>query len=373
MLLCASTKADQFVANPYRSRLRYGHTYEFCLRIRLTASYLHQFRMTALLCTRHNIYLKINTSFSITFILLLFFALSLRAQSDTRTISREEYIRTYKPLAISKMREFGIPASIALAQALIESNNGNSVLARSANNHFGIKCHEWTGESFRWDDDEKQECFRKYASVEDSYYDHSLFLTRRPRYAGLFGLEITDYQAWAHGLRRAGYATNPNYPQMLIRVIEENRLYELDYDALHEPVLADAPLDEEIQVHFQDVQFTEVGPAINGRKLYLNNRRLLVIARSDDTYFKVANDFGLSLARICHINDTEPGRQLQAGAPVYIEHKRRRSRIPAHMTQPKETMHEIAQQFGVRLGSLYRLNAMLPGTQPEPGQEIRLR
>lgn len=329
--------------------------------------------MTVFSCNRLCNYLKTCKFLPLITIFLQLFLESLSAQADARIITREEYIRTYKPLVISKMREFRIPASIAMAQAIVESNNGNSVLALSANNHFGIKCHDWTGATFRWDDDEKQECFRKYASVEESFYDHSLFLTHRPRYAGLFELEITDYHAWAHGLRRAGYATNPNYPQMLIRIIEESRLYEFDYEALHEPVIADAYPGEEVHVHITEVQFTEFGLGPNGRKLYLNNRRLLVTAGSDDTYFKIANDLGISLKKIIQFNDAEPGDQLKPGAPVYIKHKRRRSKVPAHVVQPQETMHEISQQSGVRLGSLYRLNAMLPGTQPFPGQEIRLR
>lgn len=287
-----------------------------------------------------------------------------------RNISREEYIELYKPVVKQKMADFGIPASIAMAQAIVESGNGNSILAREANNHFGIKCHEWTGSSFRWDDDEKNECFRKYLSAEESFHDHSLFLTRRPRYSGLFELDITDYKAWAHGLRRAGYATNPQYAYMLIRIIDENRLYELDREVIHGPVLAEKLFDDHI---YADAAFTEYGPGPNGRTLFINNRRLFVFARPDDTYFKVANDFDIHLAKLFRLNDVEPGHRLTEGSLVYIEPKRRRSSTRFHLVQENESMHGISQRYGVRLRNLYRFNNMIEGSQPPAGTQIKLR
>ena len=144
-------------------------------------------------------------------------------------ITVEEYISLYKDLAIKEMKTYRIPASVTLAQGILESENGNSPLALEANNHFGIKCHkEWTGKTYIYDDDIKDECFRKYIKVEDSYRDHSEFLTTRDRYKSLFDLDITDYKGWAYGLKEAGYATNPRYPEILIRIIEENGLMELD-------------------------------------------------------------------------------------------------------------------------------------------------
>lgn len=297
----------------------------------------------------------------------------VHAQNGIGTISREEYIRMYKPLVMVKMRDFGIPASVAMAQAIIESNSGNSELAKNANNHFGIKCHDWTGPVFRWDDDEKNECFRKYVSAEESFYDHSLFLTYRPRYAALFELDITDYKAWAHGLRRSGYATNPHYPQLLIKMIEENRLYEIDEEVLHGPVLAGADdKPDEIQP-LHAVSFSEFGPGPGHRTLYLMNRRLFIFADADDTYFKIANDFNIQMSKLFHINDAEPGTQVRQGSPVFIEAKRRRSKIPVHEVKIRESMHDIAQNYGIRLKSLYRMNNMLPGDQPVAGQQIKLR
>lgn len=140
------------------------------------------------------------------------------------------YIDTYKQYAMDDMLQYGIPASIKLAQGILESGSGRGSLSIRANNHFGIKCHDWTGESVRHDDDELQECFRKYSHVKYSYRDHSLFLTQRSRYRPLFSLEKDDYKGWARGLRRAGYATDPKYPEKLINLIERYQLYR--YDAM---------------------------------------------------------------------------------------------------------------------------------------------
>lgn len=163
-------------------------------------------------------------------IALLVFSLQIFGNEDVKTvITANDYISTYKSKAVKEMLLYKIPASIILGQGMLESGNGNSNLARNAKNHFGIKCHkEWTGPTFIMDDDEKNECFRKYDDVQDSYTDHSMFLTSRPRYASLFTLPKNDYTAWAKGLKSAGYATHPRYAEMLIEVIEKNRLYELD-------------------------------------------------------------------------------------------------------------------------------------------------
>ena len=158
-------------------------------------------------------------------LLFLFAAFALGAQN----LTREQYIKKYKDIAIRQMYRHNIPASIILAQACLESSDGNSTLAKKANNHFGIKCHDgWKGKKIRHDDDARNECFRKYKKVEDSFNDHSNFLCSRTRYASLFDLPLTDYKAWAHGLKAAGYATNPKYAQLLINIIEEYELYKYD-------------------------------------------------------------------------------------------------------------------------------------------------
>jgi hypothetical protein len=315
--------------------------------------------------------LRISATLLISFFLLT--SIYSIAQQPQRQITRAEYIEMYKPVVMQKMRDFGIPASIAMAQAIVESGNGNSPLAVNANNHFGIKCHEWTGATYRWDDDEKNECFRKYVAAEESFHDHSLFLTRRPRYAGLFELDISDYRAWAHGLRSAGYATNPQYAHMLIRIIEENSLYELDREVLHSPEVAEV-YEETFDDHvYSSTEYTEFGPGPNHRTLFLNNRRLFVFARPDDTYFKIANDFDMNLAKIHRINDIDADKQLRPGALVFIEHKRLRSAIATHQASANETIHDISQRYGIRLRNLYRYNNMAEGSEPRPGQTIRLR
>ena len=145
-----------------------------------------------------------------------FFLFSQYTESDIFN-----YIETYKEIAINKMVEYRIPASITLAQGIFESACGTSRLATEANNHFGIKCHkEWEGDTIKHNDDELQECFRKYLKPEESYNDHSLFLISRPRYAKLFTLDVMDYPGWARGLKTAGYATNPQYADKLISLIE---------------------------------------------------------------------------------------------------------------------------------------------------------
>ena len=164
----------------------------------------------------------------------MFLALTLTANAQRMTT--EEYIAQYKDVAIKKMREYKIPASITLAQGILESGSGNSRLARKANNHFGIKCHkEWHGKKFYMDDDEKHECFRKYPKAADSYRDHSKFLTQRGRYTFLFQYDITDYKKWAYGLKKAGYATNPKYPRLLIKIIEKYHLDQCDKEELGKP------------------------------------------------------------------------------------------------------------------------------------------
>jgi hypothetical protein len=306
-------------------------------------------------------------------ILLLLINSLLLAQKSRNELTREEYIAMHKPLVMEKMVEFGIPASIAMAQAIVESGNGNSELARRANNHFGIKCHEWTGQTFIWDDDEKNECFRKYRSAKESFHDHSLFLTRRPRYASLFDLDITDYKAWAHGLRSAGYATNQQYAAMLIRIIEENRLHEIDQEVIRGPVLATIK-EPEFDDHVYAVpKYPEFGSGPSDRVLFLNNRRLFVFARPGDTYFTIANDFNMHPDKLRRLNDVEAESELKPGALVFTEHKRRRSGTDTHIAVLNETMHHISQIYGIRLRNLLRINNMEPGQEPFTGDVIKLR
>ncbi len=294
---------------------------------------------------------------------MLVFACGLLAQPSERKNTPTDYITKYKDDAVREMQLYRVPASITLAQGMLESDNGNSALAVYANNHFGIKCHtDWKGDSYHQDDDEKHECFRKYPSVYDSYVDHSQFLKNRQRYAGLFELKITDYKGWARGLKAAGYATDPRYADRLIDIIERNKLYE--YDKLESLPSASSPKPNAGQVT----------SAINGRQVFLNNDIKYVIVKADDTFSKIANDLNMGVWQLYKYNDMTSSTALQAGMLLYIQPKRRRAEsAETHTLKPGETMHDISQRYGIRLKSLYKLNRLEYGTIPKSGEVLHLR
>ncbi|MEZ5071931.1 MAG: glucosaminidase domain-containing protein, partial [Bacteroidales bacterium] len=226
----------------------------------------------------------------------------------SKDMTREYYIETYAELAMKEMQRTGIPASITLAQGCLESDNGNSRLAVKANNHFGIKCHDWEGESIRHDDDARNECFRSYPTAYDSYVDHSLFLSTKPRYASLFELKPDDYKGWARGLKKAGYATAPDYAGLLIKIIEEN---ELDrYDGL---VLAGG------HPHWPK---PGEGPGANaylaGREVRVNNGIEYILAQPGDTPEGLRKELGLYKNEIVRYNEMSRGERLEAGQIVYL-------------------------------------------------------
>ncbi len=316
----------------------------------------------------------------IIFIILL--GLTLPSAFSQR-MSREEYIEKYRDFAIEKMHEFRIPASITLAQGILESGSGNSRLAKKANNHFGIKCHsDWNGKTFREDDDERRECFRKYKKAEDSYRDHSYFLTKRGRYSDLFKLEITDYKGWAYGLKKAGYATNPKYPQLLIKIIEDNKLYQYDRDLPRadntKPMAADAT-DSKIVMNTKRVFFpdnaslTPVETAGNKRKIYENNRRKFILARKDDDFWKIADEFGIYSWQVYKYNELDKNDSLVEGQMLYLEKKRNRAEEEYHIVRENENMYSISQKYGIKLRKLYKHNDMEEGIQPRVGQRLVLR
>lgn len=312
--------------------------------------------------------LKNFTGIILAFLCFLKFAVS---QAPSRPMTREEYVARYKNLAIEEMNIHGIPASIKLAQAILESGSGNSWLAREANNHFGIKCHEWRGESVRMDDDAPYECFRKYSSVEQSYKDHSIFLTTRPRYAFLFELDITDYRGWAHGLKKAGYATNPNYAELLIKIIEDLHLNELD---VPKPPLAsrfsEDTLTEETSISGESDAYP---PGRGKRHIFTNNSRKYIIARKGDTFYSLAREFNIYSFQIWKYNELSRHDQLKEGEIVYLEKKRNKAEVPFHVVSKGETMRSISQFYGIRLKALYRYNRMKPGDEPKSGQVLWLQ
>ena len=259
------------------------------------------------------------------------------AQEQTK-MSAQEYIARFAPLAVEQQTLYGIPASITLAQGLLESANGNSRLARQANNHFGIKCgSSWNGASIRHDDDALQECFRAYDSVEESYIDHSLILSERKWYRPLFDLDPKDYVAWAHGLKKAGYATNPRYAELLIGIIERYELHRYDNALLADYVAAPAPQPEEEAAEMAEKGVTIVeevvaGPVrvdidtytvavaeVGGYGIFSEGGRRYVVATSGDNLARVASAVGLSARRLRAINGLSKEHTIISGERIYLE------------------------------------------------------
>ena len=294
--------------------------------------------------------------------LLMVFSITVLAQPAEYKTTREEYIMRFKDDAISEMLMHGVPASITLAQGMLESDNGNSALATYANNHFGIKCHKgWEGLTYMADDDQKNECFRKYASVLDSYSDHSNFLKFRPRYAFLFELKNTDYKSWAQGLKDAGYATDPKYPERLIKIIEANNLYQYDNQQ------ALAKITPVIATKYAKI----TSPALN--KIMLFNNIKYLIVKKGDTFFKIASDYDIEPRQLRKYNDLSKEDKLMPGQKLYLQPKRKRGVEEFHMVQKGETMYSISQLQGVKLKQLYKKNLLKPGEEPKVGDKLWLR
>ena len=301
-------------------------------------------------------------------ILIIYSGLCSFGQSHRRKISREEYIKMYKDIAIQEMVIYNIPASITLAQGILESGSGNSTLATQANNHFGIKCHKgWDGPSIKFDDDKKRECFRKYDQPYDSYKDHSFFLSRRSRYLFLFDLEITDYKGWAKGLKKAGYATNPKYAVLLIKIIEENNLQR--FDLMDGSYIAVNQYPNEIP---QDISKSYEAFAVgkNDRQIFTNNGKKFIFARKDDNFHKIAQDFNIYTFQIYKYNELKKKDKFKEGQMVYLEKKRNKAKMPFHKVKPGETMYSISQLYGIKLKQLYKKNRMKPGTKPLTWQKL---
>ncbi len=278
---------------------------------------------------------------------------------NAQTNVRQDYVMKYKHLAIKEMKRTGIPASITLAQGILESGSGQSRLARKANNHFGIKSHNWNGPYIRVDDDKKNEKFRKYKSVEHSYKDHSHFLTSKNRYASLFKLNPKDYKGWARGLKKAGYATASNYDKMLIRIIEEEQLYK--YDNLSK---------KEIK---QYANSNNINSLID--RVETNNKRHYVLLKSGDTYYSISKSFDIPARRIRRYNELHRKHVLKAGEIIYIQKKRGRAvkGKEIHFVKAGESLHDIAQKYGIRLKRLLKYNYMKKNTVLNEDEKIFLR
>jgi LysM repeat protein len=299
--------------------------------------------------------------------------------------SAESYINTYKDLAISEMKRTGVPASITLAQGIIESDMGRSRLTTEANNHFGIKCHDdWTGATIRHSDDRRNECFRKYRKPEESFRDHSDFLKSEPRYSSLFSLDPIDYKGWARGLKRAGYATNPDYANMLIRKIDEYSLYNYDVgiatsgNKVRVKVTENDRLTDSASVKVnglvvsseENTSFT----ALPGR-VKENNRIQYIIVNERDTKESLENEFQLLRWEIQRYNEVGSEFILTPGQILYLQPKREKAEPGKeyHSAVEGETMYQISQIYGIKLKNLYLLNRMNEGSEPVTGQKIWLR
>ena len=297
----------------------------------------------------------------------------------------EAYINYYKDIAISEMKRTGIPASITLAQGMIESDYGRSTLAREANNHFGIKCHnDWAGPKVYHNDDRNNECFRKYARPEDSFYDHSDFLRSGSRYSFLFSFGPSDYKAWAHGLRKAGYATNPDYANMLIRKIEEENLAGFDSGDLSAVVtpVKQPPAQKPVTVQdsgrtikpgriFNDNTFV----AARVPRIMENNSIQYIVVKDGDTREKIENEFQLLKWELPRYNDLKSDFPIVPGQILYLQAKKERAETGKEFYTAVEgdTMYLISQRYGIKLKSLYKMNRMGAEIEPEPGSKIWLR
>ena len=293
--------------------------------------------------------------FRVNIFLVLFFLISGKLNANIE-LSKQEYRLKFEQIALNHQFEYKIPASITLAQGILESNSGNSALAKKANNHFGIKCHaNWNGEKIYMDDDAANECFRSYSSAEESYQDHSEFLKNGKRYQFLFSYSVDDYKNWAYGLKKAGYATNPEYAELLIKIIEELNLNKSgDSKKL---VSSNKPnLSIEIQNHSNDVNF--------------------IVVKQGDSFYQIAHKAGLTLRQLHKYNDFDRKKEtLKVGDIVYLEPKRNRSKSKKEIILEKPmTLREVSQQEAIRLKPLMRKNqSSSPDEQLPKGEKVFLR
>lgn len=315
---------------------------------------------------------------------------------------QEIYVEQFASLAVEEMYRSGVPASITLAQGLLESRYGLSELAVKGNNHFGIKCHNnWKGKKMYYDDDRKGECFRKYPSPEQSYRDHSDFLRYRDRYKFLFDYKITDYKSWAHGLKKAGYATDPAYAAKLIRIIEDYKLYEYDRKpasfarsdrrakspSSHKKerkekapkvvipdVIPEPPSQIDVSERLTDEQRQDFHFSMS-RQIYTRNGVPFVKAMEGESYSGIAAANNLFLREILRFNDLDAEKPLSPGTEVYLKQKKGQAvkGLEKHVVEEGETMRSIAQRYGVRMKNLYKINGMADTDVPREGDILKLR
>ena len=312
--------------------------------------------------------------FTTILLMILFMSGQLMAQKADYKASVIRYLIQYRDVAVKEMNNAGIPASITIAQGILESNAGQSTLAREANNHFGIKCHEdWTGETLYQDDDKPNECFRKYKTAQESFRDHTFFLIQRDRYKTLFKLKITDYKGWATGLKKAGYATSPTYADQLIKTIETFKLYKLDRGDFGKALVdslnyADGDYSKMAWISRFDV----VDVAADNHRVFTNNELRLTVAKKGDNIQSLAVIFGISEKKLMKFNELTDSR-IVPGQIIYLQSKRRKASVATHLVLQGETMYQISQGYGIKIKMLYKRNHIPRETEPSAGRLLRLR
>ena len=306
--------------------------------------------------------------------LLSFLPFIGRAAKEVKNPDAIRYIEKYKDLAVSEMHRSGVPASITLAQGILESNSGNSILAVEGNNHFGIKCHGWGGKTMRHDDDARQECFRVYDSADESFRDHSDFLRYQDRYKFLFDLDPTDYKGWAFGLKKAGYATNPHYPQQLIRQIELYRLY--SFDTADQSIPQSPNAIEEPQKFNPSKGSGKVFELSLTREMYSQNGVPFIYSAEGETYESIARQYDLFVREILSYNDLKVAEPLEKGTVVYIQPKKKNAAKGLDkyiVASDGESLRAIAQRFGIKLSALLKKNRIPENYVTREGDELILR
>ncbi|MGZ5193730.1 MAG: glucosaminidase domain-containing protein [Kaistella sp.] len=319
----------------------------------------------------------------------------------------EQYIQKFAAYAVEEMEKYKIPASITLAQGLLETGGGQSRLAQVGKNHFGIKCKEdWTGKTMNHTDDAPNECFRVYDDPRESYEDHSKFLANRKYYVNLFKLDMKDYKAWAHGLKKAGYATNPRYAYILIDKIEKNRLYEFDntnskealytvlklYPGLRDDKIFMAQLDQSkssakpvtVKVPYEQTSYAKQQQTVEKMKTsaeilnsilvknHPNGGKKFVIVPDDTDLSLISKKFGISESKLMKWNELD-GTKLRKNDVLFLESKSSTGNVASYKAKVGESMHDVSQKFGIKLSKLYSKNRMAFGEQPKAGQLIYLK
>ncbi|RFS24610.1 LysM peptidoglycan-binding domain-containing protein [Chitinophaga silvatica] len=320
-------------------------------------------------------------------LLLICFLIGFVNALFAQKITTQQYIATYKNLAIEEMRRTGVPAAIKLAQGIVETQSGNGTLCLQSNNHFGIKCkNTWTGKTIRYDDDAAQECFRVYETAKESYRDHSEFLKSNPRYAFLFQFDGDDYKSWAFGLKQAGYATNKTYPQQLIKVIEDNNLQQYSLIAMGKMAAppdalpgndsyAEATPRDNKSTHNTSNRNTSSGktsPTSYPKGIFTINGRKAVYAKAGSSLIQLADQYNKKLRKIVKFNDLDGDNSLAADMIIFLEKKSKKGAKTYHSVGNGETMHDVAQAEGIQLRWLRRRNKMREGEEPASGQRLTL-